>query len=140
MTLIETQIAQMHYRRNMEGEFLYKELTEKIIASCFKVHNQIGYGYPEKIYQKALELELHEKQIKYKREVYSKILFDGKIAGKLYLDFLVDDKVAVELKVRRDMHESDWIQLLNYLKATGIRIGILAVFTKHKVEIKRIAN
>lgn len=124
----------------MDGELLYKELTERIIAACFKIYNQMGYGYPEKIYQKSLELELQSKEIKYEREVYSKILYDGKIAGKFFLDFLIDDKVAVELKVRRNMYESDWIQLLNYLKAKNLRVGILAVFTKNKVEIKRVVN
>jgi len=124
----------------MEGELLHKELTEKIIAACFKIYNQIGYGYPEKIYQKSLELEFQTNQIKFERESYSKILYDGKVAGKFYLDFLVEDKVALELKVRRNVYESDWIQLLNYLKAKNLRVGILAVFTKYKVEIKRVVN
>jgi len=124
----------------MERELLYKHLTERIIAACFKIYNQMGYGYPEKIYQKSLEIEFQSQKIEYKREVYSRILYDGKIAGKFFLDFLVDDKVALEMKVRRNMYESDWIQLLNYIKANNIRVGILAVFTKYKVEIKRIIN
>lgn len=124
----------------MRGELLYKDLTEQIIAICFQVYNQIGYGYPEKIYQKAIELEFKKIGIDYKREVYSKILYDGQIVGKFFLDFLVDGKVALELKVRRNIYESDWIQLLNYLKATDLKVGILAVFTKYKVEIKRVVN
>ena len=121
-------------------KYLYQDLTGRIIALCFKIHNQLGYGCPEKIYQKALEIELADCQIPFKREVYSKILYGGKIAGRFFLDFLVDDKVAVELKVRRNVYESDWIQLLNYLKSTNKKLGILIVFTREKVQIKRVIN
>lgn len=122
------------------AEYLYQELTQHIIGLCFKIHNQLGYGCPEKVYQKALELEFREANIPFKRECYSKILYGGKIAGRFYLDFLIDDKIALELKVRRNIYESDWIQLLNYLKSTGKELGILAVFTESKVQIKRIIN
>lgn len=122
------------------GEYLHQDLTKVIIALCFKVYNQLGYGCPEKVYQKALELEFVENKIQFKRELYSKILYGGKIAGRFYLDFLVDDRVAVELKVRRNVYESDWIQLLNYLKSTGKELGLLIVFTSEKVQIKRVIN
>lgn len=122
------------------GKLLYEELTEKIIKSCFDVYNQMGYGYPEKTYQKALETEFNKKKLDYKRELYSKILYDGKVVGRFFLDFLVEDKVALELKVRRQMYDTDWIQLLNYLKAKHLQVGILTVFTNKTVLIKRVAN
>lgn len=124
----------------MPEKLLYEGLTDKIIATCFKVYNQFGYGYPEKIYQKAIELEFQDLKIPYKRQQYSKIFYGGKIAGRFFLDFLLDDKVALEVKVRRNIYESDWIQLLNYLKSKDLRVGILAVFTRNKVEIKRVIN
>lgn len=122
------------------GEYLHQDLTAKIIGLCYKIHNQLGYGHPEKVYQKALEIELTAEDISFEREVYSKILYGGKIAGKFFLDFLIDDKVALELKVRRNLYESDWIQLLNYLKSMNLNLGILAVFTRDKVTIKRVIN
>jgi len=124
----------------MTEEYLYQELTKKIINSCFKTYNQLGYGCPERVYQKSFEIELQNANIRYQRELYAKILYGGKIAGRFYLDFLIENKVALELKVRRNMYESDWIQLLNYLKATKLQLGILAVFTRDKVKIKRVIN
>lgn len=60
--------------------------------------------------------------------------------GRYFLDFLIDDKIAVEIKVRREIYEIDWIQLLNYLKANSLKVGLLIVFTKYGVKIKRVAN
>lgn len=105
-----------------------------------KIFLELGYGYPEKIYQKALEKELKKQKIPYKRECYSKILYDGEVVGRYFLDFLIEDKIAVKLKVRREIYECDWIQLLNYLKARELRVGLLIVFQKHGVKVKRVVN
>ena len=114
------------------------KLTKKIIGIAFKVYNSLGYGYPERIYQKAFAVELNNINLKYEKEKYSKILYDGRIAGRFFLDFLVGNKIAVELKVRREIYETDWIQILHYLKATGLKVGILLVFSKSGVLIKRL--
>lgn len=124
----------------MKQKFVHGELTQKIINSARKIFDDLGYGHPEKIYQKALEVELKKQKIPYKRESYSKILYDGEVVGRYFLDFLVDDKVAVELKVRREVYENDWIQLLNYLKAKDLRVGLLIVFMKSGVAVKRLMN
>ncbi|MCX6810256.1 MAG: GxxExxY protein [Candidatus Berkelbacteria bacterium] len=118
----------------------FNDLTEKVIGLAFKVYNNLGYGYQEKIYQQALSKELEASRINFKREKYAKILYDGEVIGKFYLDFLVENKLAIELKVRREIFPSDWTQLLNYLKAEKLKVGLLLVFSKHKVLIKRLVN
>ena len=121
-------------------ELLYKELSEKIISSVYSIFSELGYGHPEKVYQKAFELELKKSGLRYKRENYSLIKYDGEVAGKYFLDFLTEDKIAIEFKVRREIYESDWLQLLNYLKATDLKVGLLIIFTKEGPKIKRIVN
>lgn len=125
----------------MRGKkFLYGDLTEKIIALVFKVYHNLDYGHPEKVYQEALSVELNKEKISYTREQFAKIMYDGHIIGRYFLDFLIEGKVAVELKVRRELYDTDWIQLLNYLKATGIKVGILIVIAKDGLKIKRVMN
>lgn len=90
---------------------IYEELSDKVIGGAYKVYNNLGYGHPEKVYQKSLAVELDNQGIKYKRECYSKILYDGEVVGKYFLDFLIEDKMAVEVKVRREIYKKDWMQL-----------------------------
>ncbi len=121
-------------------QFLFQDLTKNIIGACFCIYRVLGYGKPEKIYQKALEIELQKRMINFSREKYGRIKYDGQIIGRYYLDFLVEDKIAIELKVRREVYESDWIQLLNYLKSEKLKLGLLIVFTKYGLKIKRVIN
>ena len=116
------------------------ELTREIIRCAFLVYKQLGYGLPEKVYQKAMAEAFSESGITYHRECYGLITFNNKPVGKYFLDFLVDNKIAVELKVRNEVYESDTIQLLNYIKSKKLPVGILLVFTKREVRIKRLAN
>lgn len=125
----------------MENEsYIYSEQTNKIIGLCYKVYNKLGYGHLEKIYQKALATEFDKNQVVFRREVFGKIKYDGEVIGRYYLDFLIDDKIALEIKVRREIYESDWMQLLNYLKSKNLKLGLLIVFSKGKVKIKRVIN
>lgn len=121
-------------------KYLYQDVTDKIIGACFDVYNKLGYGYPEKVYHRALEKEFNKRKLEYKRELYGKILYDGDIVGRYFLDFIVESKVALEIKVRREIYESDWIQLLNYLKSKDLKAGLLIVFSKFELKIKRVVN
>lgn len=121
-------------------QLLYGDITDQIIGAAYRVHNELGYGHPEKIYQNCLAVELDKINLNYKRECFSKVVYDNTVVGKYFLDFLVDDKVAVELKVRRNLFKSDWMQLLNYLKAKDLKVGILIVFSKEGLKIKRVVN
>lgn len=123
-----------------ESKFLYTDLSEKILGCAFRVFRKLGYGHPEKIYQKCLAIEFEKSKLTFEKEKHSKIDYDGIAVGRYYLDFLVNAKIAVELKVRRQIYDTDWIQLLNYLKATNLKVGLLIVFTKSGLEIKRVVN
>ena len=123
-----------------ENKYPLSKLTEKIIGSVFEVYNCIGYGLPEKTYQAALAESLSEKKINFSREKYSYVRFGNKVVGKFFLDLLVEDKVAVELKVRHKQYESDINQLLGYMKSEKLKIGLLLIITPEGVKIKRIIN
>jgi len=130
----------MTQKEHRKEEYLFANLTEKIIGFAFKIFKEMGYGHPEKIYQKCFARELSQAKLKYQREKYSKIKYDGAVVGRYFLDFLIKDKIAVEIKVRREIYQNDWIQLLNYLKARNLKVGLLLVFTKDKVIVKRVIN
>lgn len=116
------------------------ELTKKIIRSAFEVFNEMEYGLPEKVYQRALAEALDEKNIKFSREKYGLIKFRDVRVGKYFVDFVVEEKVAVELKVRNDIYETDVKRLLNYLKSEQLQVGLILAFTKSGVKIKRLIN
>jgi GxxExxY protein len=132
-------------RRNMkrkhdEKEYPLSGLTKKIIRCAYDVYDELGYGLREKVYQKALCKSLEEKGIKYAREKFGRIFFRDTVVGRYYLDFLIENKVALELKVRNDVYEIDINQLLSYIKSENIPIGLLVVFSKTGIKIKRMAN
>jgi GxxExxY protein len=122
------------------GEYLHEDLTYEIIGASFDVVKQIGYGYREKIYQRALAEELDSKGLKYKRECPIKIYYKDKIIGKYYLDFVVDDKIVVELKVANDFYVKDIKQVLSYMKANNYKLGLLIIITKDGAKVKRLIN
>lgn len=117
---------------------LYHDLTKQLIGFAFDIFKQIGPRYPEKIYQKAFENKLVDSNISYCRENYCKIEIDGKRIGSFRLDFLVDSKVIVELKVRNQFLNKDIAQVLTYMNANNIKIGIILLFANHQVVIKRL--
>lgn len=114
------------------------KLTEKIIGLVFKTQNETGKGFSEKIYQKVFENYLLEEKIKFKRECYCKLIVNKKIVGTYKLDFLVDDQIIVEFKVRDVAYKKDISQVLNYLKFNDLKVGLLFYFKNDGVEIKRL--
>jgi len=121
-------------------EYLYSEITSKLIRFAYDIYDELGYGLPERVYHKAFEKLLEENDIKYQREKYGVVKFNGTNIGKYFLDFLIDGKVALEFKVRNEIYETDVNQLLNYIKLEKIRIGLLIVFTKNGLKLKRLIN
>lgn len=121
-------------------QYPHKELTGKIIKLAFNIYNELGYGLPERVYQKAFKCALSKEKISFTKEAYGKIEFDGEVVGKYFLDFLVDGRVAVEFKVRNEIYKKDVVQLLNYLKAKKIEIGIVLAITRDGIKIKRLVN
>ncbi len=119
-------------------KYPYSDLTHKLIGLAFEVYKQLGAGYPEKIYQKAYEHKLDSSGIKFIRENYCRIEIDGKKIGSFKLDFLIENTVIVEMKVRNNFYNKDTAQVLAYMRDNKIKIGIILLFTNSGVQIKRL--
>ena len=118
--------------------FLYKETTEKIIGAAFEVHRELGYGFLERVYQRALQVELLRKGVPTEIERRIQVQYKGDAVGDYAADLIVDGVVVVELKVAPQYDKRDEAQLLNELKATGSKVGLLINFGRSKVEYKRL--
>ncbi len=119
-------------------EFLYPELTEKIIGTAFEVYKILGYGFLEKIYKKSLIYELKLKNIQTEEEYPIRVKYKNKIVGDYFADLFIEKKVIIEIKTEEYYNKIHEAQLLNYLKATGVRIGLLLNFGRMKCEFKRL--
>lgn len=100
------------------------------------MHGELGYGFLEKVYKNALTIELDEAGIKCIAEAPLKVLYHGKIVGDYFADIVVEDKIVVEVKAISRLESAHEVQLVNYLKATGINIGLLVNFGQ-SVEVRR---
>ncbi len=114
----------------------YKELTEKIIKIFYKVYNKLGYGFLEKVYENAMMIEFRREVVSAISQSLIKVFYENEIVGEYFADILVDDKVIVEIKAARTLALEHEAQLLNYLKATNIEVGLLLNFGP-KPQIKR---
>ena len=114
----------------------YKELTEKIIGIFYKVYNNLGYGFLEKVYENAMMLDFKKENIPAVSQYAIKVFYENEIVGEYFADMLVDGKVIVEIKAARNLALEHEAQLLNYLKATDKEVGLLLNFGP-KPEIKR---
>ena len=121
---------------------LYREEeTFKIIGICMNVHNYLGPGLLEVVYKDALEIEFKENNIQFEREKEFFIEYKGKILNhKFYADFVVLDKIIIEIKSTDSLHEKHISQCLNYLHVSGHRLALLVNFNKTSLEYKRIIN
>ncbi len=119
-------------------ELPHKEVTEKIIGAAFEVYRVLGYGFLESVYQKAMQIELQRAGLNAELEHRIKVSYKGAVAGDFAADIFVGGVVIVELKVAKNYNSDDEPQLLNELKATGIKVGLLINFGRTKVEFKRM--
>ena len=115
------------------------DLTEKIIGCAFKVSNVLGCGYLEKVYENALAHELRKAGLKVEQQKRIDVFYDGILVGYFAADIVVEDNVILEIKAVRALDEAHKAQTLNYLKSTGLRLGLLINFGTSRVEIKRVA-
>ena len=114
----------------------HKELTAKIIECAFEVHKNLGFGFLESVYQNALAIELSKAGLKVDKEKRIQVHYDGQLIGDFVADLIVQDRIIVELKSSKEIHPAHEAQLVNYLKATGLEVGLLLNFGE-QVEIKR---
>jgi len=119
-------------------ELLHKDLTEQIIGAAFEVYRVLGYGFLEKVYQRAMQVELRARGLNAAIEAEIRVVYKNEEVGLYKADLLVSDCVVVELKVAKNYSQEDEPQLLNELKATGIKVGLLVNFGRTKVEFKRM--
>ena len=118
-------------------EFKHEDVTKAVIGAAFEVHSILGYGFLEKVYQRALQAELIQNGHTAEQEPSVEISFKNVIVGNYFADLMVDDKVIVELKVAKKYNSQDEAQLLNELKASEVEVGLLMNFGREKVEFKR---
>jgi GxxExxY protein len=121
-------------------ELIYKELSYDIIGAAMRVSNELGYGYQEKYYEKALCKVFEKEGIKYKNQVKCDLKFEGEKVGVFFLDFLVDNKIIVEIKVGNRFHKNSFDQIISYLKVNNKKLGILIKFTNSGIKFVRIVN
>jgi GxxExxY protein len=114
------------------------DITYAINGAVFEVNKVLGPGFLEKVYENALLVELKKRELKAESQVTIKVFYKENVVGEYIADILVEDKVIVELKTVETIDKIHEAQLLNYLKATSIRVGILVNFKHPKAEIKRM--
>ncbi len=114
----------------------HKEITAKIIDCAFKVHRKLGFGFLESVYQNALMIEMANAGLQAEKEKKVQVSYDGQVIGDFMADVVVEEKVILELKSVKQLHAAHEAQLINYLKATDIEVGLLINFGE-TVEIKR---
>lgn len=117
-------------------EKLFSEVTDAVICCFYSVYNTLGYGFLEKVYENALAVELTERGLSLQQQVPIQVLYKRVPVGQYVCDLLVDSKVIVEVKAVRSLLPEHEAQILNYLKATGIEVGLLLNFGQ-KPEVRR---
>lgn len=118
------------------NEYLHQELSSNIIFCFYKVYNTLGFGFLEKVYENALLIELTKSGLFVERQKPIKVHYEDKLVGEYFADLIVDNKIILELKAVESLIEEHELQLINYLKATDIELGLLLNFGK-KPEVRR---
>jgi GxxExxY protein len=112
----------------MAAQFKHGDITERIIGAAYEVYNTLGYGFLEKVYENAMMVELRLVGLKAEQQVPIVVVYKGEVVGEFVADIVVEDKVIVEMKAVSALDSIHEVQLVNYLKATGIEVGLLLNF------------
>ena len=118
--------------------FLYGDITEKILEAAFEVSKELGSGFLESVYKNSMVIALRVKGLKVETEKPISVMFRGQQVGQFYADLFVEGKVIVELKAVSALAPEHSAQTINYLKATGIGVGLLINFGHPRIEYKRL--
>ena len=119
---------------------LYENLTGEILEACFEVSNELGIGFVESVYEKALVVALQQKGLKAERQIPLTVHFRGVVVGEFFADVLVENKVLIELKAVKNFVNEHFAQIINYLKTTKIEVGLIVNFGNPKLEYRRFNN
>lgn len=121
-------------------DLIYPEISYKLVGLAYSVFNELGHGHLEKVYQKAYAKELKDAEIEYKEQAHYQVIYKEEVIGNNYLDFVIENKIIIELK-RSDFYSKKHIdQISNYIKVSNLKLAILINFTSSGVRIKRIVN
>ena len=115
----------------------YEELTKKIIGCAYHVYNTMGFGFLESVYEKCLLIELKNQGLEVESQKPIIVNYEGQVVGEFKADIIVENAVVVELKSVRQIAKAHEVQLVNYLVATGIAVGLILNFGEENVEVKR---
>ena len=124
----------------IDETYKYSEMTGQIIGLAMEVHNHLGNGFQEVIYQRALEFEFAKNQIKFDREFEMRILYRGENIGTRRVDFLINKIISVEIKAVIQLEPVHLAQAMNYLEAYNLEVGLLLNFGAQSLQIKRLLN
>jgi GxxExxY protein len=124
----------------IKEEFKYSEITSRIIGCAMTVHTELGNGFQEVIYQRALEIEMTIAGLNFKREFEMPIFYRNQQIGTRRVDFLVEDVISVELKAVTKLEDVHFAQAINYLEAYNLEIGLLINFGEQSLVFKRLTN
>ena len=120
---------------------IYKAESYKIIGAAMEVHKQLGHGFLEAVYQEALAIEFKNRNIPFKKEYKLEISYKEQLISKYYIaDFICYDKIIIEIKALKELSGIDESQVINYLKATNFKLGILINFGSQSLEHKRLVR
>jgi GxxExxY protein len=119
---------------------IHQELTGKILEACFEVSNELGAGFLESVYEKALLVALRQKDLNVESQVKLQVMFRGIVVGDYFADILVENKILLELKAVNALTKEHFAQILNYLKATNLEVGLIINFGNSKLEYRRFDN
>lgn len=124
----------------IKSEYKHSEITEAVIGCAMKVHNSLGKGFPEVIYQRAFLIELNKTELTIEREIEQSVYYEDQLVGKRRVDFLINKTILVEIKAIGELDNSSINQILNYIEAFNLEIGLLINFGKDRLEFKRFTN
>jgi GxxExxY protein len=124
----------------INDKYKYSEETSRIIACALEVHKLLGNGFQEVIYQRALSIEMQMQGIEHRREKEMDIYYKGEKIGTRRVDFLVDDKISVEIKAVIQLEDVHLAQAINYLEAYNLEVGLLINFGAKSLDFKRVMN
>lgn len=116
----------------------HKEISYKIIGIAMHVYNSLGHGFLEKVYENSMMVKFRKEGVKAEQQKTVTVYYEGEVVGDYLADILVEDKIILELKTAEQIHEAHKAQVLNYLKCTGLKLGIIINFGKNQLEYARL--
>lgn len=140
LRIYETKLRKMLKAKLKRKDLVYPDLCYKIIGVLFDVWTDLGFGHKEKFYQKAAAQGFKISNLNFKEQLPAKMYYKNKLVGIYYFDFLIEDKIVLEIKVREYFSKKDINQLYSYLKAKNLKLGLIVHFTRTGVKFKRVVN